>query len=77
MKGILENLLVGVLSMVINSFRGELHGVLAKCGAKLNSKIEGTDTQLDDIAKAEFVAALKEALIPALEVDLQAPPPVA
>ena len=68
-QGVIENILIGVLTMLIANFRGKLHEILAKCGAKLNGKIEGTDTQLDDIAKGELVAALKEAFIPALEVD--------
>ena len=65
----LENILASVLLLIVSQFRGKMHDFFARVGDKLNDKIEGTATQLDDIAKTELVDALKTAFIPQLEVD--------
>lgn len=64
-----EILLIGLLGLIVTQYRGQLHAFFASVGDKLNDKIEATGTQLDDTAKAELVAALKEAFLPQLEVD--------
>lgn len=66
---ILEGMLVSVFALIIAQFRGRLHEFFASVGDRLNDKIEATGTQLDDAAKVEFAAALKESFIPQLEVD--------
>lgn len=69
MKGIIESLLVTALSLLIANFKGKFHEILASIGDKLNDKIEATGTQVDDIAKAELVEAIKNAFLPQLEVE--------
>jgi len=69
MKTVLENLLVSFITILITSFRGQFHEILASVGDKLNDKIEATGTQFDDIAKEELVDAFKTAFLPQLEVD--------
>lgn len=69
MKGLIESLIVGALSLLIANYKGKFHEILASIGDKLNDKIEATGTQIDDIAKVELVAAIKEAFLPQLEID--------
>lgn len=69
MKSIIETLIVSALSLLIGNFKGKFHEILAGVGDKLNDKIEATGTQIDNIAKAELVDALKTAFLPQLEVD--------
>ncbi len=66
---IVETLLVTVLALLVSQYRGKMHEFFASVGDKLNDKIEATGTQLDDTAKVELAAALKEAFLPQLEVD--------
>lgn len=69
MKNVVESLLVSLITILITSFRGQFHEILANAGDKLNDKIEATGTQFDDIAKAELVDAFKTAFLPQLEVE--------
>lgn len=69
MKGIIESLIVGALALLVANYKGKFHEILASIGDKLNDKIEATGTQIDDIAKTELVDAIKNALLPQLEVD--------
>lgn len=64
----LEQLLVYALGILTASYGDKLIEVLARVGDKLNDKIEGTETQLDDMAKVQLVAGL-QAMIDELKVD--------
>lgn len=68
-KSLVENLLVTALSMLIGHFKDDWHDILQKVATRLNDKIEGTATQLDDIAKNEFVSAVEMYFLPPLKVD--------
>ncbi len=68
MNAVIETLLVSALSILVTQFKSKVVEILTRCGDRLNDKIEGTATQLDDIAKTELVDGLK-ALIAELEVE--------
>jgi len=58
-------LALGSASQVADDEIGNMFGLI---GDKLNDKIEGTETELDDFAKARLVVGLKR-LTAELEVD--------
>ena len=68
MLKLLESVLVFALSTLVANYRDKIVEFFTSVGDKLNDKIEGTETQLDDIAKGELVLGLN-ALIAELAVD--------
>lgn len=68
-QGLVELLLSTAISVLITNYRGKFHDILAKVADRLNDKIEGTETQLDDTAKDELVNAFETAFLPQLKVD--------
>ena len=64
----LEQLLIYALGLLTASYGDKLVEVLTRVGDKLNDKIEGTETQLDDLAKEQLVAGL-QAMINELKVE--------
>lgn len=69
MPNFVEMLVTTALMVALDRYRGNMHDFFRRVGDIINDKIEGTKTQIDDTAKAELVAALKEAFIPELEVE--------
>lgn len=68
MPKIVETLLVSALTILVTQYGDKIVEILTKVGDRLNDKIEGTATQLDDITKETLVTGL-QAMIGELSVD--------
>jgi hypothetical protein len=68
MPKIIETLLVTALSILVTQYGDKIVEILRAVADRLNDKIEGTQTQLDDITKETLVTGL-EAMIVELKVD--------
>lgn len=68
MPKLVETLLYSAFSILVTKFGDQLVEIMTRVGDRLNDKIEGTETQLDDLAKETLVKGL-EAMIGELKVD--------
>lgn len=65
---IIEPFVLVALNAAAANLDEEIEAVFAQIGDRLNDRIEGTGTELDDYAKGRLVAGLK-ALVAELEVE--------
>lgn len=67
-KTLIEPILLMAFNMLVMQYRDECIELLKRVGDKLNDKIEGSPTQLDDAGKQALIEGL-DALIGQLRVE--------